>query len=69
MNPALIKESMVEASPRSKAKIAGAFYLLTIVTGLIVLIVGDRMGFVIDAVAAGFYVSVTALFYALTKEA
>ena len=67
MNTALIKEPILEASSRSKAKIAGAFYLLTILMGLGVLVGGDKLGFVIDAIAAAFYVSVTALFYALTK--
>jgi hypothetical protein len=69
MNSALINQPTLEASPRSKGKIAGAFYLLTILTGVGVLVLGDRLGFVIDVIAAAFYVSLTALFYALTRGA
>ena len=68
MNTAIIKEPILEASSHSKAKIAGAFYLLTILMGIGVLTVGERLGFLVDAIAAAFYVSVTALFYALTKD-
>jgi hypothetical protein len=69
MNPALMKQRIVEASPRFKARIAAAFYLLTILTGVVVLLVVGRLGFVVDVIATAFYIAVTALFYALTKEA
>ena len=56
-----------EATPRRTARIAGAFYLLTFVTGGTALLVGGRLGLVAGLGAGACYVAVTLLFYALFK--
>jgi uncharacterized protein DUF4386 len=59
-------EQIAEASPRFKARIAGVFYLITFVTGVIALVsVTGR--FVANLVATASYIAVTLLFYALFK--
>jgi len=58
---------MSPTSPGVTARIAGVFYLLTFVTGIIALVVGGRVGVVSGLVAAACYVAVTVLFYLLFK--
>jgi hypothetical protein len=69
MSTSEITRRLGEASPRFKARIAVAFYLLTILTGAVVFFLGGRLGFTVDVVASVFYIAVTALFYGLTKGA
>jgi hypothetical protein len=66
MNTAEIKR-IVEASPRFKARIVGVFYLVTILTGGIVLFVHGRLGLIVDFIAAACYIAVTALFYHVSQ--
>jgi len=54
-------------SPRRKARIAGVFYLLTFVTGIVALLVRGRLGLASGLVAGVCYVAVTLLFYGLFK--
>jgi hypothetical protein len=63
----LIKERIAEASPRFKARITGVFYLVTILTGGIVLFVHGRLGLVFDLIATACYIAMTVLFYDLTR--
>jgi hypothetical protein len=58
---------MGEASPRFKAGITGAFYLVTILTGGVVLLFQGRMGLVVDLIATACYIAVTGLFYRLSR--
>jgi uncharacterized protein DUF4386 len=59
-------KSIAEASPHSKARIAGVFYLLTFVTGVFALVsVSGR--FVANLVATVCYLVVTLLFYDIFK--
>jgi hypothetical protein len=67
MSTTLLKERIGEASPRSKARIAGAFYLVSILMGGIVLFVHGRLGLVVDLVATACYIGVTVLFYDLSR--
>jgi hypothetical protein len=60
-------ERIAEASPRFKSIITGAFYLITILTGGVVLFVQGRLGLVVDLVATACYIGVTALFYRLSR--
>jgi hypothetical protein len=60
-------ERTVEASPRFKSIITGAFYLVTMLTGGVVLFVQGRLGLVVDLVATACYIGVTALFYRLSR--
>ena len=66
MNTAEMKR-IVEVSPRFKARIVGVFYLVTILTGGIVLFVHGRLGLLVDFIAAACYIAVTALFYHVSQ--
>jgi uncharacterized protein DUF4386 len=55
------------ASPRLKARVAGVFYLITIIVGGFALIVHDSLGFAAGLIAACCYIAVTLLFYAIFK--
>lgn len=69
MNRALTNGRIAETSPRFQARLAYIYYVLIIVTGLVILFFGSRLGFLIDVIATAFYLAVTALFYSLTKAA
>jgi len=63
-------QRIVAASPRSKARIAGVFYLLNILTGAFALVFAGRRLVAYDAVsliATSCYLVVTLLFYDLFK--
>ena len=60
---------LVEASPRFKARIAIAFYLLTILTGAVVFFFGGMLGYTVDVIASVFYIAMTSLFYLFTRGA
>jgi hypothetical protein len=51
----------------SKARIAGAFYLVTFATGIFALLVRTRLGAAAGLVAAACYIVVTMIFYDLFK--
>jgi Domain of unknown function (DUF4386) len=70
MPPAETNEQVAEASPRRKARIAGAFYLLTILTGAFAAFVSGKLIVYSEAanvVASACYAAVTFLFYGLFK--
>lgn len=70
MRSAEIKEGVAAASPRRKARIAGVFYLLTIITGAFAAFVGGKLLVYADAAslaATACYTVVTLLFYPLFK--
>ena len=67
MSTTLLKERIGEASPRSKARIAGAFYLVSILMGGVVCFVHGRLGLVVDLIATACYIGVTVLFYDLSR--
>jgi len=56
-----------ETSPRFKARIAGAFYLLVFLTGGVALFVGGRLGSAAGLTAGACYIAVTLLFYGVFK--
>lgn len=51
-----------------KSEMVAAFYLITFLTGGFFLLFGNRLGFVIELTAAMLYISVTVLFYSLSKK-
>ena len=62
MSVTIMPERITEISPRSKARIAGAFYLLTFVAGVVALVsVSSRLP--ANLIATASYVAVTLLFY------
>jgi hypothetical protein len=62
-------ERIAEASPRFRARIAGVLYLLTMVTGILVLkfVTGGRQWLVTNLIATACYIAVTLLFYYIFK--
>lgn len=58
---------MERIPPRSRAKIAGVFYLVTFLTGGAALFVGGSLGTVAGLIAGASYVAVTLLFYHIFK--
>lgn len=67
MNAAVMMEPIVDTSPGLKARIAGVFYLLNIVTGALALFVSGRLGLAANLIAAACYIAVTLLFYDIFK--
>jgi Domain of unknown function (DUF4386) len=67
MRTAVSTDRIAEASPSFRARIAGAFYLLTFLTGGAALFVRGRWGSAAGLVAGAAYVAVTLLFYGLFK--
>jgi hypothetical protein len=56
-------EPIAEASPRRRARTAGAFYLVAFLTGGAALFVRGRLGLVAGLIAGASYIAVTLLFY------
>ncbi len=54
-----------EASPRFKARLAGGFWLMTILTGAFALVSGGRFGIAINLIATACYAAATVLVYGL----
>jgi len=57
-----------ESPPRHNDRIVGAYYLLTILAGVLVLFFHGRLAFAADLIAIGVYIAVTILFYASSKK-
>jgi hypothetical protein len=51
-----------------KSELVAAFYLVTFLTGGFFLLVGNRLGLMLELTAAMLYISVTVLFYSLSKK-
>ncbi len=62
-------KQIAEASPRFRARITAAFYLLTILLGGLVLLVHGRLALAVDLIATACYIAVTAVFYDLSRRA
>ncbi len=67
MSATVTMKRIAEASPRFRARITAAFYLLTILMGGLVLFVHGRSALLVDLIATACYIAVTALFYDLSK--
>ena len=67
MTTAAVIQPMAGASPRRAATLAGAFYLLTFISGISALFVRGRAGIMLGLAAGISYIAVTLLFYALFK--
>src|SRR6185436_17941496 len=67
MSTVAVIAPIAESSPRRLARIAGAFYLLTFVTGSAALVVRGPLGAAAGLTAGVSYIAVTLLFYVLFK--
>ena len=67
MSTAVMTERILEESPRRKARIAGALYLLAILMGVASILVHGRLGFVAYLTATSCNVAVALLFYGIFK--
>jgi DMSO reductase anchor subunit len=67
MGEAVTMKRIAEASPRFRAGITAAFYLLTMLMGGLVLFVHGRLALAVDLIATVCYAAVTALFYDLSR--
>ena len=67
MSTGAMTERIAEASPRFKARMAGVFYVLTILTGVFALFVRGRLGVTAGLIAGACYIAVTLLFYYIFK--
>jgi hypothetical protein len=68
MSTAEMTKGATQASLRLSVNFVGIYYLLTILTGAFVLFFHGRLAFVADLIASVFYLSVTALFYGLSRS-
>jgi hypothetical protein len=67
MNASATTQGSAPETPRSMARLAGVFYLLTFVTGSLALFARSRVGNASGVLAGACYVVVTFLFYHLFK--
>jgi len=68
MNPALVNGKMTQSAACRMARVAGAFYVINIVTSMYSYFgPRNRLAFIVGLVAAVAYVTVTVLFYFLFK--
>jgi Domain of unknown function (DUF4386) len=67
MSTTVMMKRFAETSPSLKARIAGVFYSLNIVTGVLALVVRDSLGQAAVLIATVCYIAVTLLFYDIFK--
>jgi len=69
MSTAVMRQPIIEASPRLKARVAGVFYMITVVTALYGYFPGrgSHLGHVSNLMAGAAYLVVTLLLYDLLK--
>ena len=67
MSTAVMMERNAKASPRLTARIAGVFYLLTFVTGVIALFARGSLAVTAGLIAGASYIVVTLLFHYIFK--
>jgi hypothetical protein len=67
MNKTEMNGRNAEVSPRFQARITGVFYLVTIVTGLVILFAHGRLGLAFDVITSVCYVAMAAVFYTLSR--
>lgn len=68
MSTTFTTKPLPQMSSGFKSEVVVVFYLLTFLTGGFFLFVGGRLGFVIELTAAMLYISVTVLFYAMSRK-
>ena len=69
MSTVEITKKITEASPRLMPLLVGAYYLITILTGVFVLFFQSRSALAADLIAGGFYLVITGALYSVSKLA
>ena len=59
---------LAQYSTRSTSNLVGAYYVLTIALGILILLFHGRAGWFVDFIAIALYLIVTAMFYSLSKR-
>jgi hypothetical protein len=59
---------IAESPPRYNDRIVGAYYLLTMLAGVLVIFFHGRLVFAADLIATVVYIGITKLFYTLSKK-
>jgi len=67
MSTAVAMQPMPSSSPRRNARIAGVFYLLTIIAGISALSLRGPFGMAVGMATGAFYIAVTLFFYSIFK--
>ena len=60
-------ESTAQSAARLKTTFVLSYYLLTILTGIVILFMHGRLAFAADLLAAAFYLAMTILLYGLSR--
>ena len=68
MPTAGIIKRIAESPLRHHDRIVGAYYLLTILAGVLVLFFRGRLAFAVDLIATIFYIAISVLFWASSKK-
>jgi hypothetical protein len=68
MSTSQITKQISETSPRRMTRFVGVYYLLTLLTGTFVLFSHGRPALAIDVALTFFYLALTVVFYALSKQ-
>jgi hypothetical protein len=58
----------ISETPHFKDRLVGAYYLLTILTGVFVLFFRGRSAFAVDLIVGISYIAITAFFYVVSSE-
>ena len=68
MSTTFTTKPLPQPSTGFRSEVVVIFYLLTFLTGGFFLFIGGRLGSAIELIAAMLYISVTVLFYALSRR-
>jgi threonine/homoserine/homoserine lactone efflux protein len=63
MSTATLTKQISESKTRVGSRVIGAYYLLTVLTGVFVLVFHGRFAFTVDLLLGTFYLVVTAFLY------
>lgn len=68
MSTAALSKPISDSKPHVGSRVIGAYYLLTILTGVFVLAFNGRLAFAADLLIGVFYLVITAFLYGLSTS-